>query len=202
MLFAIAERKFVQPKLLKLKLASTVGTNKKFFFKVCHSKRRMRENVGPLVVDIGHLTDKDIGKAGIYNVFFNSLSIDEDLWEPQSPDLEVCNYSDELPANSELMQYLFREMGAQMSMESDGTHPRILKDLADITVISQWSWESGDFLVERKLRSIVTAFKKGKKDLGNYRPASVTSDPGKIMKKIILGVTETHLKDNAVIGLN
>jgi len=84
----------------------------------------------------------------------------------------------------------------------DGTHPGILKELADITVISQWSWESGDFLVERKLRSVVPVFKRGKKeDLGNFRPASVTSDPGKIMK-IILGVTETYLKDNAVIGLN
>jgi len=73
-----------------------VGTNKKFFFKVCHNKRRMRENVGPLFGDIGHLTNKDIGKAEMY-VFFSSLSIDEELWETQSPDLEVCNHrSDEL----------------------------------------------------------------------------------------------------------
>ncbi|KAK4822223.1 hypothetical protein QYF61_011864 [Mycteria americana] len=42
---------------------------------------------------------------------------------------------------------------------------------------------------------------KGKKeDPGNYRPVSLTSVPGNIMEKVILGVIEKHLRDNAVIG--
>lgn len=40
---------------------------------------------------------------------------------------------------------------------------------------------------------------EGKKDLGNYKPVSLTSVPGKIMKEIVEGIVEKHLKDNAVI---
>lgn len=38
-----------------------------------------------------------------------------------------------------------------------------------------------------------------KEDLGNYRPMSLTSAPGKIMENIILNPVEKHLNDNAII---
>ena len=47
----------------------------------------------------------------------------------------------------------------------------------------------------------ILIFKKCKKeDIRNCRPVSLTSAPGKIMEKVMLGVTEKELKDNAVIG--
>ena len=88
----------------------------------------------------------------------------------------------------------------------DGIHPRVLKELADViagplSIIFKWSWESGEVPVDWKLANVVPIFKKGKKeDPGNYRPVSLTSVPGKIMEKVILGVIEKHLKDSAVIG--
>lgn len=46
-----------------------------------------------------------------------------------------------------------------------------------------------------KLANLVPVFKKGKKyDPGNYRPMSLTSAAGKIMKKSIRGDTETLLQ--------
>lgn len=86
----------------------------------------------------------------------------------------------------------------------DGIHPRVLKDLADVivgplSIIFQWSWESGEVPVNWKLANVVQIFKKGKKEgSGNYRPVSLTSVPGKITEKVILGVSEKHLRDNAV----
>ncbi|KAJ7406520.1 glypican-6-like protein [Pitangus sulphuratus] len=52
-----------------------------------------------------------------------------------------------------------------------------------------------------KMANVVPVFKKGKKeDTRNYRPVSVTSVPGKVMEKIILGRIEKRLKDNTLIG--
>ncbi|KAJ7412351.1 RNA-directed DNA polymerase from mobile element jockey-like protein [Pitangus sulphuratus] len=82
----------------------------------------------------------------------------------------------------------------------------ILKEVSDVIakpllMIFEQSWESGEVPADWKLVNIVSIFKKGKKGKPiNYRPFSLTSVPGKVMDKIILGGIEKHLKDNAVIG--
>ncbi|KAJ7428126.1 hypothetical protein BTVI_01284 [Pitangus sulphuratus] len=69
------------------------------------------------------------------------------------------------------------------------------------STIFQQSWVSEEVPVNWKLSSVTPIFKKGKKeDLGNYRPVSLTSQSGKIMQMVILGVIKKHLKDNTVIG--
>ena len=91
-------------------------------------------------------------------------------------------------------------------MEANGIHPRVLKELADViagllSVIFQQSWKSGGVPVEWKPAKVVPIFRKGKKEEpGNDRPVSLTSMPGKIMEKVILGVIEKHLRETAVIG--
>lgn len=45
----------------------------------------------------------------------------------------------------------------------------------------------------------VPIFKKVEREYsGNYKPVSLTSVPGEIMEKIVLGVIEKHVKDNAI----
>lgn len=91
-------------------------------------------------------------------------------------------------------------------MGLDGIHPRVLRELADViasplSVIYQWYWEPGEVPVNWKVANVIPDFKKGKKeDPSNYRPVTLTSVPGKIIEKIILGVIEKHLKVNAVIS--
>ena len=43
---------------LEFKLASTVKDNKKGFLKYVNSKRRIRDNMGPLLDEVGHLTNR------------------------------------------------------------------------------------------------------------------------------------------------
>ena len=65
------------------------------------------------------------------------------------------------------------------------------------SIIFQWSWESEKLPVDWKLANI-SIFKKGEKEVpGTYRFVSVSLVTGKSIKKIILGVTDKHLKDKA-----
>lgn len=82
-------------------------------------------------------------------------------------------------------------MDAHKSMGPDGICPKVLKELTNIIagpcIIFQRSWESGNVPGQVEDGNVVPIFKKGKKeDPGNYRPASLTSVPGKTTEKVIL----------------
>ncbi|KFP51109.1 hypothetical protein N323_02338, partial [Cathartes aura] len=97
------------------------------------------------------------------------------------------------------------QLNVHKSMGLDGIHPRVLKELADVmarplSIIYQRSWESGEVRADWKLASVIPIYKKGvREDPGDYRPVSLSSVPGEIMEKIILGTVERHLKSNAII---
>lgn len=80
-------------------------------------------------------------------------------------------------------------------------HPRILKKVTDVTagplsIICQRSWEPGEVPIDCKLANDHEYMKCVREESGNCRPVSLSQIPGKIMKKVILGVTERHLNDN------
>ena len=106
------------------------------------------------------------------------------------------------PADGDLLLPL----DAHESVGPSGIRPRVLKELVDVSAgplsaVFQPSWESGEVPVRWKLASVVPMFRKVKKeDHDACRPVGLSSAPGKIMEKVILGVTEKHLRGNADIG--
>ena len=57
-----------------------------------------------------------------------------------------------------------------------------------LSAIYQGSWLSGEVPEDWRLADVTPVYKKGRKeDLGNYRPVSLTSVPGKVTEQIILG---------------
>jgi len=58
---------------LELKLARYVSNNKKGFFNYISSKWKTRDNVGPLLNEVGILVTEDAEKAELPNAFFASV---------------------------------------------------------------------------------------------------------------------------------
>ena len=79
-----------------------------------------------------------------------------------------------------------------------------MRELADVvarpcSIIFKKSWRSGDIPEDWKAANVTPIYKKGlKEDPGNYRPISLTSVPGKVMERILLGAVTSQMKH--VIG--
>ncbi|KFP05976.1 Putative 115 kDa protein in type-1 retrotransposable element R1DM, partial [Calypte anna] len=92
-------------------------------------------------------------------------------------------------AVNDLLLYL----DTHKSMGLDGIHPRVMRELAvwklakPLSIIYQKSWPTGEVPDDWRVPNMMPIYKKGRKeDLGNYRPVSLTSVPGKITERIIL----------------
>ncbi|KAK4827275.1 hypothetical protein QYF61_016421 [Mycteria americana] len=87
-------------------------------------------------------------------------------------------------------------------MGPDGIHLRVLRELAEelakpLSIIYQQSWFTGEVPDDWRLVNVMPIYKKGwKQDLGNYRPVSLTSVPGKIMERFTLSALNRHVQAN------
>ncbi|PKU45921.1 rna-directed dna polymerase from mobile element jockey-like [Limosa lapponica baueri] len=160
-----------------------VKDNKKGFYGYIGNKRKTRENVGPLLNEMGDLVTQDIEKAVrtlpspqcllARSSFRNTRS--------QRPG-EVWNKEDIMLAdNDQVREYLSR-LGIHKYMGPDGMHPQLLRKLSDViarplSVIIKGSWRLGEVPEDCRKTNVTPIFKKGgKKDSG--QPASPQSLKG------------------------
>jgi len=135
---------------LDLKLASEVSDNKKGF-KFTHSKRRSKENTGPILLEDGHPISRDEKKAEAFNAFFASVFNNTDrpwaAWNPESEE-QKCGNSDLPFVVTEMVRDQLYQLNVHKSTGPDGIHPIVLKELADVragplSITYQRSCESG-----------------------------------------------------------
>ena len=90
------------------------------------------------------------------------------------------------------------------SMGPDGMHPCVLRELAEViaellSIIFWRSWRMGEVPEDWRIASVTPVFKKGKEDLGNYRPVNLTSVPGKMMEQLVLDAISKQLEEKKII---
>jgi len=180
---------------LELNLAKDVKDSKKGFFKYISSKKKTRDNVGPLLNEAGALVTEDAEKAELLNAFFASVfSAKADPQESQALEVreEACRKDDLRLVEEDCVRDHLSNLDADKSMGLHGIHPRVLRELVDViaellSIIFERSWRTGEVPEDWRRANITPFFKKGKKeDPGSYRPVSLTSIPGKIMEQLIL----------------
>ncbi|KFP26241.1 RNA-directed DNA polymerase from mobile element jockey, partial [Colius striatus] len=100
---------------------------------------------------------------------------------------------------------LLAKLNTHKSVDPDGMHPRVLRELADVvakplSILFEQSWRTGEMPEDWRKANVTPVCKKGRKDdPGNYRTVSFTSIPGKVMEQLILNVITEHMKDKMVI---
>lgn len=111
---------------LELNLARGVKDNKKGCFKHICYRRKTKENVGPLLNEVGALVTKDKGKAELLNASFASaftaktsplesltLETREELWRNEDFPL----------VEEDQLRDLLGKLDTHKSLDPDGIHP-------------------------------------------------------------------------------
>ena len=141
------------------------------------------------------MTTEDKEKAEVLSAFFTS-AFNSQISYPQGtlrPDLEVWDAMQNTPLviQVETVTELLLHLDCHKSMGPDRLHPSVLSELVGViaellSAIYQCSWLSGEVPEDWRLADVTPIYKKGhKEDLGNYRPVSLTSVPGKVMEQMI-----------------
>ncbi|PKU30254.1 rna-directed dna polymerase from mobile element jockey-like [Limosa lapponica baueri] len=195
---------------LELNLVRDIKDSRKDFFKYISSKRKTRENVGPLLNEVAALVMEDAEKAELLNAFFASVFTTEaNPQEPQTQEVGETAWNKEVSPliEEDCVRDHLTKLDTHKPMGPDGMHQRVLRELANVivklpSIVFERSWGTGEVPEDWSRANVPPVSKKGKKeDAGNYRPqsASPLSLESKIDDESELGEVADTPEDFAAI---
>ncbi|KAJ7397707.1 hypothetical protein BTVI_132821 [Pitangus sulphuratus] len=141
--------------------------------KYINSKRRGKENLHSLLDVGGNIVTKDEEKAEVLNTFFDSF-FNSKTGCPQDKGPSELVDRDRKPNSAPVIQEetvsdLLSHLDPHKSVESDGIHPRVMRELTKpLSIINRQSWLTGEVPDDWKLANVMPIHKKGcKENLGN-----------------------------------
>jgi len=133
--------------LSELNLAEEVKDNKKGFLKYINNKRKTRENVTPLLKEEDTLVMRDAEKEEILNAFFALIFNTKTSGIPDSGGKSLGK-GGLFIAEKDLVRDHLAKIYAHKSMDPNGMHPHVLRELAEVvagslSIIFERSWKTG-----------------------------------------------------------
>ena len=119
------------------------------------------------------------------------FTIEPDGDIPHIPPVKLRHNMEELTIDEEMIKKRLDNLNVCKSVGPDGVHPRLLKELSNhlckpLARLFNNSLAVGELPKEWKQRRISAIFKKGnRKNVGNYRPVSLTSIICKCMEQCV-----------------
>lgn len=184
-------------------LSNKMKSNPKMFWK--HLKQCGSDSFGIQELNYnGRIIMEDEDKAACLNNFFHSVFLPNHTCHIHQP---TTNISPMLPVELSIngIEKLLKDIDESKSSGPDGISPRVLKRCAGpismyLYLIFEKSLSTGILPHDWKIAHVVPIHKGGsKKDVGNYRPISLTSIPCKILEHILYKQILNHLNKHKVL---
>jgi len=191
------------------KIAEKIKVDPKSFYAYVRNNSQTKVKVGPLSGDQGQVVSDNLEMAKILNKFFSSTFTKEKLTNLPEPSKRAMkgrtlDFTD-ISIDEAKVRKTLDKLQDNKAAGVDGINSTFLKHSIDgmaypLLRIFQESLQSGQVPKDWRLANVTALFKKGsKKEPGNYRPISLTSQIGKMFERILKDELVDFLESNALL---
>ena len=192
------------------RIIANVKKEPKNLFKYIRSRQQVKAITGPLEDGKGQMTEDDHQTAEVLHDFFRSVFVSEDVESlPEFPDMTNGNstISHVTVTPNEVLEEL-KQLNLDKAAGPDGIPTILLKKCAEqlaipLSTLFQKTLDESKIPNDWKKAKITPIFKKGtKKCPGNYRPVSLTSQPCKVLERILKRHITRYLDEQKLITVH
>jgi ribonuclease P/MRP protein subunit RPP40 len=190
----------------EFKLAEKIKEDPKSFYAYVRSKTSVKVKVGPLMEE-GKLVSDSEGMSRVLNHYFSAVFTIEDRCNmPKGSGQGVIDGLERLEITEEHVIQSIKALKENKAPGVDGLNSTFIKGcmggvVRPLVLVFNKSLTTGQVPQDWKDANVSALFKKGsRKEPGNYRPVSLTSQICKLLEKVIKEAMVSYLEGNGLIG--